>query len=477
MNVHFYDFSKRENSTKRPEGNGAVYECKLKTASGILNPTIVLQIGDVTLPDYNYCYIDEYRRYYYITEWTNAGARWYAALTCDILATWRTAIGSTSLYILRSAAAYDGDIFDTYYPVTCDYTTTIAEVTSPWLHQETEIDLSNGTFILGIVAKPIGQGGYNRGSIIYYAMNSSGLTTLITALLDDDLLSDFSTDDATLELQKAIVSPLDYIKSCIWIPITYAQGTFGTALNNMNVWNWNISAPNIPLNQDSPYLRYVFNFPITKHPQAGSRGAYLNCEPYTRMKLYFPPFGVIDLDTTKLVDSTSVRCFTLLDFATGAGILTVYSQNDNELLQRINAQIGVQVQLSQVYRDYINAGVGAVGSVVGAIGSALAGSIGGVITSALSGINSATAAMKPHVSTIGSAGSVIDLRDTPSLYMQHFKPAAEDRANAGRPLCQMRTPASLGGYMLVREGDVSISGMRGEQAFIKETLEGGFYYE
>ena len=477
MRVHFYDFTKKENSTKRPTGEGVVYTCKLKSASGVLNPAIQLQIGSETLPDYNYCYIDEYRRYYYITEWVNSGALWFATLSCDIMATWKTAIGSHEMYILRSSEKYDGDIVDNFYPETCKYITHISEVNSDW-SSNGEIDLTQGTYILGIVSKSIGQGAYNRGSIIYYAMNAANVAKLVDALLDDSLLTDFSVSDASLALQKAIVSPLDYIKTCYWLPIVYGQTTFGTELNTINVWTWEINqVKNIPLIQTQNYLTYPKRFNINPHPQAASRGRYLNIEPFTRMKLFYPPFGLVELDTTKLIDSKWVNCQCAVDFATGMGQLKILSENDNEMLQLINAQIGVQIQLSQVVKDYLNAGLSAAGGVIGAAWHAVTGDILGAIKSGFTGISSTVSAMKPQVSTIGSAGAVIDLRGKPALYQQFFYIVDEDNEHAGRPLCQKRTPASLGGFMIVREGDIAISGLRGEQSYIKDTLERGFYYE
>ena len=53
----------------------------------------------------------------------------------------------------------------------------------------------------------------------------------------------------------------------------------------------------------------------------------------------------------------------------------------------------------------------------------------------------------------------------------------EDNDHHGRPLCQMRTPASLGGYMIVQDGDVPTAGTQSETAEIKSYLESGFFYE
>ena len=107
--VNFYNFAKRENATHRPSGSGTEYSCILKEASSIANPTIQLDIGTGSDPVFNYCYIPEFNRYYWITDWTWVRNRlWEAALSTDLLATFRDDIGSSSLYVLRSSASYDG---------------------------------------------------------------------------------------------------------------------------------------------------------------------------------------------------------------------------------------------------------------------------------------------------------------------------------------------------------------------------------
>ena len=44
FNATFYTFSKKLNSTKQPSG-GSNYQIELKDSSGMLNPTIKLDVG------------------------------------------------------------------------------------------------------------------------------------------------------------------------------------------------------------------------------------------------------------------------------------------------------------------------------------------------------------------------------------------------------------------------------------------------
>ena len=51
MNVTFWNFSKRQNSTKVPTSGGTVYDVKLKDDTSLLNPVFIL-IG-TSFYDYN----------------------------------------------------------------------------------------------------------------------------------------------------------------------------------------------------------------------------------------------------------------------------------------------------------------------------------------------------------------------------------------------------------------------------------------
>ena len=70
MNVTFYTFAKRENSTAQPGAGitSKTYDCKLKENTSIINPTIEIvkeaAQNYTDLLSYNYAYISDFGRYY-----------------------------------------------------------------------------------------------------------------------------------------------------------------------------------------------------------------------------------------------------------------------------------------------------------------------------------------------------------------------------------------------------------------------------
>ena len=53
------------------------YDCLVRNGTGIINPKIELDYGLTTNPSqYNYCYIADFGRYYFIREWTFDAGLW-----------------------------------------------------------------------------------------------------------------------------------------------------------------------------------------------------------------------------------------------------------------------------------------------------------------------------------------------------------------------------------------------------------------
>ena len=67
INVTFYNFGKKANSTARP-ASGVDVECNLRDGSDQFSPN--LEIRGVAVNGYNYLYIPLFGRYYYIDKCT-----------------------------------------------------------------------------------------------------------------------------------------------------------------------------------------------------------------------------------------------------------------------------------------------------------------------------------------------------------------------------------------------------------------------
>lgn len=463
FNVSFYTLIKKENSTKRPDVQATTYACTTRTETGILRPTIELDLGLTEDPSqFNYAYIPDFERYYNIEEWTFEGRLWTARLKVDELATYKAYIGAADLYVLRASALSDGAIIDTYYPTKAGCSFDSYAITNPWT------DAQNGVFVLGTVSK---QSVF--GSINYFAVTRAQLQTIMQKLIDDTITTanGFSTDDATLALQLALVDPMQYIKSCMYIPLADVGGVASTALT---IFNFPLLGIGCKIITD-PLITITNTFNIEKHPQQATRGVFTNLAPFTQIRLNYPPFGLIELDTTAIATALTITTEVKIDITSGLAQLRVFAAGS--LITKVEAQLGIPIQIAQVARN------NALSVLTGQIGGLLQGSqpgksfIGDIIGGAAAHIGDAMQMAGAKLSTIGGGGTYSHLNEPPTLYFQFFNLVDDDNDHNGRPLCQIKKPIDLGGYMLIQDGDVAIPGTASEAKAIKDYLEGGFYYE
>ena len=133
MNVYLMTYAKKENSTARPALTGLTpFTGTLRSQCSIIHPSIGFDLGQNTQPTANYSYIPDFGRYYFIQNWTFDRGIWWADLMVDVLATWRSDIGSSTQYVLRSADTWNGQIIDTLYPVTNHHSYSYELITNNW---------------------------------------------------------------------------------------------------------------------------------------------------------------------------------------------------------------------------------------------------------------------------------------------------------------------------------------------------------
>ena len=463
--VKFWTLTKRSNSTLTPTTGATEYNCVIKNGSGILTPKVELDIGLTTDPSaFNYCQIANFDRYYYVTEWQFDRGLWTATCKVDVLSTYKSQIGSTSMYVLRASAASDGAIMDNLYPMKTGCTYQHNTVASPYQ--------TSGTYILGVVS-PVG----DYGSITYQAVNAAGLATICNYLVSSAVDYNNGFDDATTSfaLQASIIDPLQYIRSCTFFPFPMTDFDLQTATTSIDIFLWTIPSV-LAARISGNRIHKTLSFSISKHPSTTARGNYVNCSPYTLLTLYAPPFGVIEIDTSITCNASTLTADLTIDPISGRGIMKIICNGN--IVNNVEAQIGVPIQLSQVTRDYLGFASSIASGVIGSLGSLATGNMAGAVSSAMSGIGNAVSAIAPRSQTIGSGGGFSGVYPYNwQLDHQFFTPVDDDNSQNGRPYCQVTTPSALGGYMLIQDGDVPIPGTKAEADEIRSILETGFYYE
>lgn len=469
MNVELYKFTKRLNSTAQPTPSaGTSFTCELKDETSFMNPILKFRPDHLTSglfspSAYNYAYIAYWQRFYYITDWKYINGLWECYLTVDVMASFKTEIGNTSSYIIRSNSAYNGNIIDSFYPAKSDVTIQKTNVACAWYN----VDPSGGSYILGVINY---ENGNKIGALTYYALTTAQLSSILNYLFTDNIYNSSSITEMGKGLYKSLFNPFQYIVSCLWFP--FSTSAFGSAQADVKVGYWSTAVQGIIVSSLAEKTFVTATLP--DHPQL-SRGAYLNRAPYTKHTLYIPPFGCIPIDTNFISIGKYLYSAVLVDHITGQATIRVAlspsSSNLNEynIMCERTGMIGVPIQLAQILTDYVNT----LSSASDVISSALSFNLGGVFKGLLSAVES----QMPKVSTSGANGSFIETLQYPQLISEFLNIVNENQTEFGRPLCDTRTISTLSGYIQCGEADHAFSGTRAENEEINRNMKEGFFYE
>lgn len=489
MTITLYaGFQKKENSTKQPtestphsEKNGT-----LKNNTDMLNPVIVFErfTGDAVPFAYTYALIPAFSRFYFVTGWRWAEGVWECSMKVDVLASWKTQIGLQTEYVLRtnsSTTDFDPLITDTLYPASNDFALDQFQIPSVFTS-----DMASGCFIVGIIS---GASTGAVGAITYYAMSSTQFGLLKAALLTDDNLNvmnlatggTWDMDDMSKEIFKTMYNPFQYIASCMWFPFNNSAITTKSSVSSIPIgwWNYSLSAYRI--------FGQVLEFgegpgTLPTHPQAATRGTYLNYAPYTRCEIY-GRFGSMPLDKSFFGNADKLDISYFVDLITGqcrARIQTYDSSASPRTYHIVGERtflLATPIQLAQIGVDYLGTAVSAIDTVANTAGSAMKLDFAGAASAAAHGVYNTLNSAMPQLATSGTNGSMIVANTPTTVVTQFFKIVDEDIAHKGRPLCKLKQLNTLTGYILCAEGEFDISCFDSERMLIKNFLTTGFFWE
>lgn len=471
INITFYTFSKKENSTARPSGSGTVYKCAVKTGCSILSPIVELSgetFAGKQSPQYNYAYVKDWdNRYYFVTNITYERGLWIISMAEDVLASYRTTIGNSRMYITRSSARQNVYLKDSAYPLTgeSDIVTDIFEYGNLTAY-------SSGTFVVNVLSQAANAG------LGTYLFSFAQFVQFCAALQSDMADTSVSVWDALAQnIKVTTYEPLRYIGSVLWFPPGYTLPA-GTEISTLYLGNYEATGFTCHrLNVATSPSRHEYHLTIPKHPQTGSRGNWVNLAPATEYQLQLPPFGTIQLDTSAMLDASTVDIWIRADPITGMSRCIITTDTGASLAD-VAAQYGVPIRIAALVDGSFMAGVGAAISAGTAAFSAYTGDVKDAVKGVVQSVQGIGDAIKGSVNTFGSTGSVIDHQTDKVLYSRFFYFAPDDNANKGRPYCAMATPAELGGYMEVLNSTIQFArATKPELTAVNDYLERGFYFE
>ena len=456
--VKIGNFSKRKNSTKQPNMTGwTELTVVFKHPVSLKNPVIQLTTD---IMSYDYAYIQEFGRYYYVSDVISIHDNLTEYhLEEDSMASQKSAIGSTVARIAFSSTGYDKWIPDTRLGVNAKihvYTQSVAS------------GLGNGKNILTVAN--------DNDGIAFYGMNDANVGKLIECLMSTNIGD---------QVRKMLSDPMQAVFNCTWVPY------FPSNLNSVNVriadqlLDGNFGLPAVSGDWISPSNK-VHTLSTVTLTIPFSYQDFRDLSPYTKMSLYLPGIGNIDLNPNDFVESTSVNVIPTCDITTGDIIYRIFN-GSMQLIQTVSFAGGVPVQISSTSTN-VKGAITAVGGMVGAAaGIAAAIATEGAAAPAagaliMSGASAAMSANTRSTSFKGSNGSRVDFSDLLITLTVTVKDT-EDPTNAnyisakGRPVCQTHAISNHSGFVQCDDASVSIAGDDFERDEINNFLNSGFFYE
>ena len=480
--ANLYKFSKDNRSTGIPSGDGlTITGINYKKPTSRENPDFEFTTESMN-DDFNYNYLKIHGKYFYINDVT-IGNRDKFVLHCkkDVLATYRTAIHNSTQYVVRStnASNMNGYINDTAYPMTNNITRTRNQTT----HTASWLDTFK-TAVIGVLGPNAGD------TTTYYQMATTTLTRIIQDLYGMDITTALSIQSLELGVVKTLFDPIKYMTSCVLLPCEYDEQ------GNTRTIKTGYVELEVPLGfyitrvRSNDVQSFTASILYDDHPQAATRGAYLNNSPYTHRLLTVMPFGTFNIDCSKLNDyENKIRLGISMCISDGNAVLEVYTISDSQSGQHntllwANAQLGVHIPLYQsdsIFKQTYSHMTTQLGNLT----SALQGNYAAVPGAIAQWGNYAATVLSPEVHQVGGASGTflytgqsqgVGGVDLPRLDSTFYEVVPKDN-NLGVMICKNKRLGDMTGFNICENAKIDISGPESDREYIRNIMNTGIIIE
>jgi len=305
LNVTFYRLDKRRNSLAVPlPSSGIAANVQINDSNtSILSPVLRIAakvnplepLGMPNLITLNYCYIPDFRRYYFITDWRYGSDNcWTASCEVDVLTSYEYDIKRSPCFIERAEPVemINHEIADRFYPSSLIFETYYSSVElGGWTN-----DPEHGGFVIGIITRL----NPNYGSVKYYTVSAETMQQLLSNMMETmgGSIEDWEANtDLVTKALKSVINPLQYIVSVKWFP-------FGVSSTEdpEEIWlgNWDAGVTARPIEGTHNMVYNTVFIPIPAGPELTTEEGMKrpNYSPYRSITVYSKIFGVIEIPTS-----------------------------------------------------------------------------------------------------------------------------------------------------------------------------------
>lgn len=463
MVAYLYTFSKRVNSLAQPDGMGRETEVHLKSPCTMLQPRLELAFDPTP---YNYCYIPDWDRYYYLSEHGYDKGVWVVRGTVDVLASWSTAIRATSAQVLFSSSSYSLDLLDNRIPAA-----------GPVIRNVSNVSFSGAT--TGAQTSP-------TGSFALTCLDSQGLwatgaatTYFMTYQEMQNFAKDILAPDALESIKQFFDNPMDAVIDCYYLPIKVGEYVGLTTGRTIDVAGYQCptatgaSAEATNMANKAKRVQVPIDWPYDD---------FRRLSPYTTIEMFVPFCGTASISPEAVYQHDQIFVDYGVDVSTGSVEAIAYVKETVLAEFSGNCRIQLPIGQSQARVDSI---LGAAGGVITAMGGVATGNVALGASGVLSAIGSAISPTSQKTMG-GMNGSILGavLGNDVSRWQQirlsvtsHETNASPDsiRAAIGNVNGDVLSMSGLSGYVQTNGFSVSCAATDGEIEQINRMMDGGVY--
>lgn len=464
MNVTFYTFTKRINSLSVPSGGTAI-TVKLKQGTDVLSPTLLLS-SQVNPTAWNYAYIPDFGRRYFVKSWLSVRDMWECQLEVDVLGSWAEQIKTANALVLFSSSDYNLDLLDNRIAARGSYTENTIDYDFVGTLSGQQLS-PGGSFCVTTLAQ---DSNWASGVATTYFMTYQQMQQFAGSMLNPDFVE---------QLKQYFTNPFDGLIDCYYLP--FDAGLYCDLSLAGPVWLGSYQVPGTSARKPIQTSLAVKSKSVTMQiPWVYSD--FRNLPPYTSIELFVPFCGSKSLDPGEFYGQESLLVTYSIDVNVGAVQAVVSTEKRTVQEFSGNCKVSLPIGQSQSRAESIIGGLG------GAI-TAVSGFGGGNVALGATGVLSAiSSVLSPQqVRTMGGmSGSVLGaiLGNATTLY-QNFRLSvvgrnASDNPAAIRPvqgnvLNAVKSIGSLSGYCQTSGFSLSAPAYQSEIDRVNTYMDGGVY--
>ena len=473
MTIVFYNVSDEPIKLSKTLTGGTTLTGTLRAPASVTDPVIVIEKN--SFPTWNYAYISEFGRYYFITNITSVREDlWQIDMHVDVLMTNKTMIQSTYAFVARNQNTHNDELFDPLLKTSSEMiyeTNTFPTATDvdQWIpYRDTIYDPDHGKRRLLIMFK--------AKNLTFYKTASQTTETVIPNFGCFIMTTTYAGFRDFIQNLRTNIGSWDenwltQIIMDVWY-VPYKVDLYQTNgyIQDIHIM-WGTHDTTLNLNPNTYFLtsgiygelkRTGWEFAL---PHAYSK-AYQNNSPITQYKMKFEPFGMLPLDSSVLLGAS--QQWIVVDSDPLSGSANVYIEvsdgvathphrriklGSGNVAQHFNlAYVGApenKVILESIVNVLSGGLSGAVSGAKGGGAGMVGGALGGVIGS---GYQSILNSFQNHTEQVGgvSGSSLIDAY--PTIYQIYPVSLYEVEGSLyGYPLNSYVRLGTLTGFTTVSE--------------------------